>query len=435
MESLKGVIRGFSLKVMLPLLETNSESVSLHIASHGRKGVVTLDQGHVIAARTQDLTCQEALLEICSWRQTEITIHPLQDATADMDISPQIFILQRNDEIDGKGDIDSKEIRLAFDSGCHQLASGAVRSAADTFRELLGKYPRHPQGWMQLSRCYRTAATARRLLANAALLAPDCPEIAQERNRLSRGEERIGERGVRHCPFCWELLTAEESVCPACLGCRDIPTATSETVASRPLEQGLRRMQKLYRQSPHVRIGYHLAVGNCRLGRHHEALEWMQQIRTLTGEHAALEREAHRLTAWAATREEGEMGPPPAVLKRILVVEDSLTAQQFVRNALAPVDDVELVIAGNGLEAFERMNDRLPDLMFLDIILPGMSGYQILAAMKRNDAMKEIPVVMLTSRDDFISRMKGRMGGASGYLAKPFDPLDLVGYVERFLEL
>jgi twitching motility two-component system response regulator PilG len=80
-----------------------------------------------------------------------------------------------------------------------------------------------------------------------------------------------------------------------------------------------------------------------------------------------------------------------------------------------------------------RLNESKPDLILLDIILPKMDGYQILSIIRENPEFKNIPVIMLTSKDGIINKVKGRVAGSSAYLTKPFDPKQLVETIEKHI--
>ena len=87
----------------------------------------------------------------------------------------------------------------------------------------------------------------------------------------------------------------------------------------------------------------------------------------------------------------------------------------------------------NGLEALTRLNTQKPDLVLLDIIMPGMDGYETLSILKKSPELKHIPVIMLTSRDKLFDKIKGKMSSSDEYLTKPFDPDDLVAKVSKYL--
>ena len=80
-----------------------------------------------------------------------------------------------------------------------------------------------------------------------------------------------------------------------------------------------------------------------------------------------------------------------------------------------------------------KLNETRPDLILLDIILPKMDGYKILSIIKENPEFKQIPVIMLTSKDGIINKVKGKVAGSTAYLTKPFDPTQLVATIEKHL--
>ena len=93
----------------------------------------------------------------------------------------------------------------------------------------------------------------------------------------------------------------------------------------------------------------------------------------------------------------------------------------------------ETIEARDGLEALSRLNENSPDLILLDIILPKMDGYKVLSFIKESPEYKDIPVIMLTSKDGFMSKAKGRFSGSAAYITKPFDPEKLVETIVNHL--
>jgi twitching motility two-component system response regulator PilG len=120
------------------------------------------------------------------------------------------------------------------------------------------------------------------------------------------------------------------------------------------------------------------------------------------------------------------------IRRKILVVEDSSTIRKVISITLSQ-KGYEIIEAGDGLEALSRLNEVKPNLILLDIILPKMDGYQILSIIRDNPEFKNIPVIMLTSKDGIINKVKGKMAGSSAYLTKPFDPAQLVKTIERHI--
>ncbi len=119
-----------------------------------------------------------------------------------------------------------------------------------------------------------------------------------------------------------------------------------------------------------------------------------------------------------------------AALATIMVVDDSPTICRLVASTLEK-KQYEVVTASDGMEALAKMNEVTPDLILLDITMPRLDGYQLCKIIKGNDATKHIPVVMLSGKDGFFDKVKGRMAGALDYVTKPFKPDALVRVVAK----
>ena len=119
--------------------------------------------------------------------------------------------------------------------------------------------------------------------------------------------------------------------------------------------------------------------------------------------------------------------------KKILVVEDSGLARKALVKVVADrgYDTVE---AADGFEALGKLGEETPDLVLLDLILPKMDGYAVLAAMKKDPKYKNIPVIVLTSRDALFDKLKGKMSGTDEYLTKPIKPDEVISKVKKYLD-
>ena len=115
----------------------------------------------------------------------------------------------------------------------------------------------------------------------------------------------------------------------------------------------------------------------------------------------------------------------------ILVVDDSPTIRKLV-DIILKKRGFRVISASNGLEALARINDGLPSMIFLDITMPRMDGYQLCKIIKANRETRDIPVVMLTGKDGLIDKVRGRMAGSTGYITKPFGPDTLLQAVEKY---
>jgi CheY-like chemotaxis protein len=131
------------------------------------------------------------------------------------------------------------------------------------------------------------------------------------------------------------------------------------------------------------------------------------------------------------TPTELEEGKEQGCRQTILVVDDSPTIQKIVAITLER-KGYQVIAAANAMQAMAKLNEVVPTLIFLDIGLPHVDGYQVCKIIKANDLTKNIPVVMLSGKDGFFDKVRGRIAGATGYIAKPFGPSTLIEAVEKF---
>src|SRR5206468_3079496 len=90
-----------------------------------------------------------------------------------------------------------------------------------------------------------------------------------------------------------------------------------------------------------------------------------------------------------------------------------------------------VVCVGDGLSALAAIADQRPQLILLDVTLPGMDGYQICHVIRQRPECKRVPVVMLTGRDGFFDKVRGKIAGSTQYMTKPFDPAKLIAVVKK----
>jgi DNA-binding response OmpR family regulator len=117
---------------------------------------------------------------------------------------------------------------------------------------------------------------------------------------------------------------------------------------------------------------------------------------------------------------------------KILLVDDQESVQKLL-DAILKVRNYDVVYASNGLDAIEIALSVKPDLVLLDVMMPGMDGFKVCQALKGNSATKEIPVVFLTARGDDSDREMGERVGASGFVKKPFRSAELLSIISSLL--
>ena len=115
---------------------------------------------------------------------------------------------------------------------------------------------------------------------------------------------------------------------------------------------------------------------------------------------------------------------------KVLVIDDSNTIRRSAEIFLKQGGH-EVVLAEDGFDALAKLSDYKPDLVFCDILMPRLDGYQTCAIIKRNPAFAAVPVIMLSSKDGLFDKARGRMVGSQDYLTKPFTKDQLLQAVQQ----
>jgi len=113
---------------------------------------------------------------------------------------------------------------------------------------------------------------------------------------------------------------------------------------------------------------------------------------------------------------------------KILVIDDSKTIRRTAETLLSK-EGCEVFTAVDGFDALSKIADHQPDLIFVDIMMPRLDGYQTCSLIKHNKLFKDTPVVMLSSKDGLFDRARGRIVGSEQYLTKPFTKDELLGAI------
>ncbi len=121
------------------------------------------------------------------------------------------------------------------------------------------------------------------------------------------------------------------------------------------------------------------------------------------------------------------------VKKKILVADDSRIARKVICNILLE-QGFNVSEAQNGFEALGQLENENPDLMLLDLIMPGVDGYKVLESLRRNKRYLDMPVFILTSRDGLMDKLKGKLSDTNEYLTKPVDADILLEKIAKYLD-
>ncbi len=122
-------------------------------------------------------------------------------------------------------------------------------------------------------------------------------------------------------------------------------------------------------------------------------------------------------------------GKPKLTGLKVLVIDDSKTIRRTAETLLTK-EGCEVFTAVDGFDALSKIADHQPDIVFVDIMMPRLDGYQTCSLIKHNKVFKQIPVIMLSSKDGLFDRARGRIVGSEHYLTKPFTKDELLGAIE-----
>ena len=118
---------------------------------------------------------------------------------------------------------------------------------------------------------------------------------------------------------------------------------------------------------------------------------------------------------------------------KVMVIDDSNTIRRSAELFLKAAG-CEVILAEDGFDALGKIAEQHPDVIFVDIMMPRLDGYQTCALIKRNDRFNSTPVIMLSSKDGLFDRARGRMAGSDQYLTKPFTQESLVEAVNLYVK-
>ena len=272
-------------------------------------------------------------------------------------------------------------------------------------------------------------------------------DLEQPVEKLTGYETRIVSRSdtprviqpTTPCAFC-SFENEVQAIC--CQGCMAVLTlADLEMLLANHhadklmLRQAVERMEgqrssRVFEESELTMLGIgHLNLRNLQYGYNylHEASQINPNNVVLASQVNALLIRLEEIKHQEEAHESMTKG------KTILVVDDSPTVRKLIAGKLEKCGH-DVFCSNDGVEAMERLEDLRPDLILLDINMPRMDGYQVCKLIRSNNNTKDVPVVMISGKDGFFDKVRGRMAGTSGYITKPFGPETLMKAVESYLK-
>jgi twitching motility two-component system response regulator PilG len=445
----KDYVRGVTLENLLQMIHIEQKSCTLKVRSKDKVGYLYLKDGKLVNAKNSGIEGEEAAVKIISWVSAETEMQDYCQTETKIQTSLMHILLKATQFKDenatslAHADWLAEAIKLA--EGHH------YKRAKMMLARLLKQDPRNTKGWLWFSRIAESMKAVEIALKNAAKLSPGNQEVREEIENLELRKSNLGNGDFRRCPFCWFLLERETLLCIKC--CSHL-VINNQLLQSNPaanqkiLNKAIDRYMRVIHREKNAIAYYYLGMAYLNSGNWEEALTHLDKAVKLDPMRQSYSKQLQALLNHMAStkaiteqnyfpQEKASNDDPARVqnlIKRnkILVIEDSSTTRKVIAITLSQ-NGYEIIEATDGLEGLSKLNETRPDLILLDIILPKMDGYKILSIIKENPEFKRIPVVMLTSKDGIINKVKGKVAGSTAYLTKPFDPNQLVATIEKHL--
>ena len=444
-------IDGFSLDNILQIFSLEKKSQTLLVRKEDDKGLLDIDQGDLINAQFEKKDGLDAAFEILAWDDVQIELLPLRACERTITKSLINILLEVSKIKDERKSAlaDSQEGLLG--SAIEKAEQQQYKEAHQDLVQYLKKYRTDTTGWIWYSRIQGNVDLIRKALNMAVSLKKEDPLVVEEQRKIDAALAHLTDTVARKCYFCWAPLNKNATACPFCRSHLVISRESlshSGEANSRYLDEAKGRYERILKKYPRsLSAIYCLGLMHMNSRNFQEALGFLDKAAKIAPDRAVFSNQLKLLLEHLAKQTVNEpkadsqevksaVAPEePRVqdeAKLVLVVEDSSTTRKVIAITLSR-RGYRVIEAADGLEALSKISEERPDLVMLDVILPKMDGYEILSIIKKNKEFKDIPVIMLTSKDGFINKMKGKIAGSSAYLTKPFDPDKIIAEIEKHI--
>ncbi len=241
------------------------------------------------------------------------------------------------------------------------------------------------------------------------------------------------------CPFCAVENDVQAIACQGCLSVltlADLEMILANSHADKALlRPAVERMEseKATREFTEAELTT-LGIGHLNLRNFQYGYSYLQEASHKNPNNVVLSGQVNALLIrLEEIKQQDQAHESMPKGKTILVVDDSPTVRKLIAGKLEKCGH-EVFCSSDGVEAMEALESLKPDLILLDITMPRMDGYQVCKLIRSNSVTKDVPVVMISGKDGFFDKVRGRMAGTSGYITKPFGPETLMKAVESYLK-
>ncbi len=243
---------------------------------------------------------------------------------------------------------------------------------------------------------------------------------------------------LSRCPFCTAENGAQAFVCGSCgamLSLSNLEMLLAyQNGDSDEVRGAVKRMEteKSAREFNADELKF-LGIGEINLKHFRQGFDYLQQAVQKNPNDVVLGSQVNAFAIRLAEIEEQNAVHDSALKnKKILIVDDSATVRKLIADKLEKSGH-EVFCAIDGMDALEKIDRIVPDLILLDIAMPRMDGYQVCKLIRGGEKTKDVPVIMISGKDGFFDKVRGRMAGTTGYMTKPFGPETLMKTIETYI--
>jgi twitching motility two-component system response regulator PilG len=448
-EGSKALISDFTVPNFLQALEMEEKTCTLAITSKGKVGHLHLNGGELVDAETNELTGNDAAIEILGWDDTELQVEELSSNKKTIRASLMQILMQAAQEKDEKASAPGSS-----DSVLDEVVTLAenlhYKQAQEKLTTFLKTNMRSHQAWLWFSRITNKMTLIDKSLNNAKKIAPNDPMVLKEIDKVDRAKQVLEEGPIWRCPFCWAPLNVEVFECPSChayLLVDEALMAREQSGNGQVLQHAIDRYTRAVSGKANPDAHYYLGIAHLNLGQwekgldelnntvhenpekqfYSDQLQMLINLITSTGNLYTQETTPLELGAALSPGRLDETAP-----KRILVVENSPTIRKAICVAMSQ-HGYEVMEAGDGLELINCLDMTRPDVIVMDMFLPKLDAEKIFLIMRDNSRLENIPVILLTNEKGLDRKAKKKLAGAKAFVPKPLDLTTLLEATEKCL--
>jgi len=253
--------------------------------------------------------------------------------------------------------------------------------------------------------------------------------------------DTVGDRHIANavsCPFCEVDNDASAVHCGSCRA--SLSLSDVEALLSRSQPDCARIYEAVNKMEAEWECGelddaklMALGIGHFNLRNHEKGQEYLRELLSRDPNNVILSGQLNTIAIRLdEMQHQDEIDRTKPKGKSILVVDDSATVRKLISSKLEKSGH-NVACAVDGVDGLDQINATMPDIVFLDIAMPRMDGYEVCKQIRANPGTKDLPVVMISGKDGFFDKVRGKMAGASGYVTKPFGPDTLMKALEDHL--